>query len=178
MFLRLRRAQAGRGARRRAADLDACSTGSASPASSAAACGSPPRRRWTSSAWCSSGRSGRELVGPDQRSTGPFAVGLSGEDGGLFTAERTPARRRRRAVDIGLVGDVVEVDPDAVPRPARRRADPGRVRRRPRRDGVSCTTSTPTPPPRRWRSRSAPRSSSSSPTSRGSTPTGRTATRA
>ena len=45
---------------------------------------------------------------------GPFAVGLSGEDGGLFTAERRPAMVDGEPVDIGQVGDVVEVDPSAV----------------------------------------------------------------
>ncbi|HTZ42706.1 MAG TPA: acetylglutamate kinase [Jatrophihabitans sp.] len=45
---------------------------------------------------------------------GPFAVGLSGEDGGLFTAERRPALVDGEPVDIGQVGDVVQVDPSAV----------------------------------------------------------------
>jgi acetylglutamate kinase len=45
---------------------------------------------------------------------GAFAVGLSGEDGGLFTAERRPAIVDGEPVDIGQVGDVVEVDPSAV----------------------------------------------------------------
>jgi len=45
---------------------------------------------------------------------GAFAVGLSGEDGGMFTAERRPAMVDGQAVDIGQVGDVVEVDPSAV----------------------------------------------------------------
>ncbi len=45
---------------------------------------------------------------------GPFAVGLSGEDGGLFTAERRLALVDGEPVDIGQVGDVVEVDPSAV----------------------------------------------------------------
>jgi acetylglutamate kinase len=45
---------------------------------------------------------------------GPFAVGLSGEDAGLLTAERRPAVVDGEPVDIGQVGDVVEVDPAAV----------------------------------------------------------------
>ncbi|MGN6606286.1 MAG: acetylglutamate kinase [Jatrophihabitans sp.] len=45
---------------------------------------------------------------------GPFAVGLSGEDGGLLTAERRPAIVDGRPVDVGLVGDVVDVDPAVV----------------------------------------------------------------
>jgi len=45
---------------------------------------------------------------------GPLAVGLSGEDGGLFTAERTTAVVDGEEVDIGLVGDVADVDPTTV----------------------------------------------------------------
>jgi acetylglutamate kinase len=45
---------------------------------------------------------------------GPFAVGLSGEDGGLLTAERKPALIDGILVDIGQVGDVAEVDPATV----------------------------------------------------------------
>jgi acetylglutamate kinase len=45
---------------------------------------------------------------------GAFAVGLSGEDGGLFTAERRPALVDGVEVDIGQVGDVVAVDPSSV----------------------------------------------------------------
>jgi len=44
----------------------------------------------------------------------PFAVGLSGEDGCLLTAERRPAIVDGEPVDIGQVGDVVAVDPSAV----------------------------------------------------------------
>jgi acetylglutamate kinase len=45
---------------------------------------------------------------------GPFAVGLSGEDGGLFTAARRTASVGGEQVDLGLVGDVVAVDPGTV----------------------------------------------------------------
>ncbi|HEU5006337.1 MAG TPA: acetylglutamate kinase [Jatrophihabitantaceae bacterium] len=45
---------------------------------------------------------------------GAFAVGLSGEDGGLLTAERRPAIVDGEPVDIGQVGDVVAVDPATV----------------------------------------------------------------
>ena len=45
---------------------------------------------------------------------GPHAVGLSGEDAGLFTARRRPAVVDGEEVDVGLVGDVVAVDPTAV----------------------------------------------------------------
>jgi len=59
------------------------------------------------------GQVGRELVGLIN-SHGPFAVGMSGEDAHLFTAVRRGATIRGRQVDIGLVGDVVHVNPDAV----------------------------------------------------------------
>jgi acetylglutamate kinase len=45
---------------------------------------------------------------------GSFAIGLSGEDAGLLTAERRGAVVDGRPVDIGQVGDVVDVDPSAV----------------------------------------------------------------
>src|SRR5687767_11978943 len=59
------------------------------------------------------GQVGRELVGLLNQH-GPLAVGLSGEDAGLFTAERTGAMIDGKQVDIGLVGDVVKVRPEAV----------------------------------------------------------------
>jgi acetylglutamate kinase len=45
---------------------------------------------------------------------GSFGVGLSGEDGGLFTAAKRTLRVDGSDVDLGLVGDVVAVDPGAV----------------------------------------------------------------
>ena len=64
---------------------------------------------------------GMVLVGQVQRDLvglinehGPYAVGLSGEDAHLFTAERRTATVDGVAVDIGQVGDVVEVRPDFV----------------------------------------------------------------
>ena len=45
---------------------------------------------------------------------GSFAVGLSGEDGGLFTAERRTTVVAGEEVDLGLVGDVSDVDPGTV----------------------------------------------------------------
>lgn len=42
---------------------------------------------------------------------GPFAVGLSGEDAHLLTAERRHAIVDGALVDVGLVGDVVDVQP-------------------------------------------------------------------
>jgi acetylglutamate kinase len=59
------------------------------------------------------GQVGPEVVGLINQH-GPLAVGLSGEDGGLFTARRTTATVDGREVDIGLVGDVVAVDPTPV----------------------------------------------------------------
>jgi acetylglutamate kinase len=59
------------------------------------------------------GQVGRELVGL-LNTHGPLAVGLSGEDAGLFTARRTGAVVDGTTVDIGLVGEVAEVRPEAV----------------------------------------------------------------
>lgn len=59
------------------------------------------------------GRVQRELVG-HINAHGPFAVGLTGEDAHTMTAVRRPARVNGRAVDIGLVGDVVDVNPAMV----------------------------------------------------------------
>jgi acetylglutamate kinase len=55
------------------------------------------------------GQVNRDIVGLIN-GYGPFAVGLSGEDGGLFTAERRTANVAGEEVDLGLVGDVVDVD--------------------------------------------------------------------
>ncbi|TDD80424.1 acetylglutamate kinase [Saccharopolyspora karakumensis] len=59
------------------------------------------------------GQVGRELVGLINQH-GPYAVGMSGEDARLFTAARRTATVDGEAVDVGLVGDVVDVNPDAV----------------------------------------------------------------
>ena len=59
------------------------------------------------------GQVGRELVGL-VNGCGARAVGLSGEDAGLFTARRRSAVVDGAEVDVGLVGDVVEVEPSAV----------------------------------------------------------------
>jgi acetylglutamate kinase len=45
---------------------------------------------------------------------GPLASAISGEDAGLFVGRRRGAVVDGATVDIGLVGDVVEVDPAAV----------------------------------------------------------------
>ena len=45
---------------------------------------------------------------------GPLASGISGEDAGLFQGRKRGATVDGELVDIGLVGDVVEVDPAAV----------------------------------------------------------------
>ena len=59
------------------------------------------------------GQVGPEVVGLINQH-GPLAVGLSGEDGGLLTAARTHAIVDGEPVDVGLVGDVVAVDPAPV----------------------------------------------------------------
>jgi acetylglutamate kinase len=55
----------------------------------------------------------RELVGLINQH-GPLAVGLSGEDGGLFTAQRTGLVIDGEEIDLGLVGEVASVRPEAV----------------------------------------------------------------
>ncbi len=59
------------------------------------------------------GQVSRELVGL-LNAHGPHAVGLSGEDGGLLQARRRTALVDGKQVDIGMVGDVVGVNPSAV----------------------------------------------------------------
>ncbi len=59
------------------------------------------------------GQVGRELVGMINAHA-PFAVGMSGEDGGLFRAERRGAVVDDEEVDLGLVGDVAAVDPTSI----------------------------------------------------------------
>jgi acetylglutamate kinase len=59
------------------------------------------------------GKVGRELVGL-LNAHGPLAVGLSGEDAGLFLSEKLGVVVDGAEVDLGLVGDVVEVNPDSV----------------------------------------------------------------
>jgi acetylglutamate kinase len=59
------------------------------------------------------GKVQRELVGLINQH-GPLAVGLSGEDAGLFTATRTNTVVDGEEVDLGLVGEVTGVRPEAV----------------------------------------------------------------
>ncbi|MGX1481241.1 acetylglutamate kinase [Streptomyces griseus] len=59
------------------------------------------------------GRVQRELVGLIS-AHGPFAVGLSGEDAHTMTAVRRTAWVNGEPVDIGLVGEVVDVNPQTV----------------------------------------------------------------
>ncbi len=59
------------------------------------------------------GQVGRDLVGLiNQQST--LAVGMSGEDGGLFTATRKRALVDGEEVDLGLVGEVTAVHTEAI----------------------------------------------------------------
>ena len=59
------------------------------------------------------GQVGRELVGLIN-AHGPYAVGITGEDAALFTAIRRSVTVDGVATDIGLVGDVDQVNTDAV----------------------------------------------------------------
>ncbi|ARU46069.1 acetylglutamate kinase [Corynebacterium silvaticum] len=56
------------------------------------------------------GQVGRDLVGLIN-SHGPYAVGTSGEDAGLFQAEKRLVAVGGQATDIGLVGDITAVNP-------------------------------------------------------------------
>ena len=59
------------------------------------------------------GQVGRELVNLINQH-GAFAVGMSGEDGGLFTAKRRGLVVDDEEIDLGLVGDVESVDPASI----------------------------------------------------------------
>jgi len=59
------------------------------------------------------GQVSRELVALIN-AHGPYAVGISGEDAGLLTAQRRTATIDGAEVDLGLVGEVIAVNPDAV----------------------------------------------------------------
>lgn len=59
------------------------------------------------------GQVGRGLVNLIN-SHGPYAVGTSGEDAGLFRATKRFVEVEGEATDIGMVGDIVEVNPAAV----------------------------------------------------------------
>lgn len=64
------------------------------------------------------GQVGRELVGAINAAGGTVggtgAVGLSGEDSGLFQAVRTSTEVNGEIVDLGQVGEVVGVNPGAI----------------------------------------------------------------
>jgi acetylglutamate kinase len=68
------------------------------------------------------GQVSRDVVGMLNRH-GAFGVGMSGEDARLFTAERKPAIVDGEPVDIGQVGEIVQVDAGAV----RSLLDDGRI---------------------------------------------------
>ena len=59
------------------------------------------------------GQISRDLVGHINEH-GPLAAGLSGEDAGLFKGRRRGVVVDGVEVDLGLVGDVIAVDPEAV----------------------------------------------------------------
>jgi acetylglutamate kinase len=59
------------------------------------------------------GQVGRDLVGLINQQSA-LAVGMSGEDGGLFTATRKAALVDGEEVDLGLVGEVTEVRTEAI----------------------------------------------------------------
>ncbi|CMS41972.1 acetylglutamate kinase [Mycobacterium tuberculosis] len=102
------------------------------------------------------GQVGRELVNLIN-AHGPYAVGITGEDAQLFTAVRRSVTVDGVATDIGLVGDVDQVNTAAM-WIWLRRAGSRWCPRWPRMPTAWCTTSTPTPPPRRSPKPWAPKS--------------------
>lgn len=59
------------------------------------------------------GQVARELIGLIN-SHGPYAVGLTGEDAALLRAARKTAQVDGQEIDLGLVGDVTGVNPEAI----------------------------------------------------------------
>ena len=59
------------------------------------------------------GQVSRDIVGLINEH-GPLAAAISGEDAGLFTGRRRTALVDGQEVDLGLVGDVIAVDPEPV----------------------------------------------------------------
>ena len=59
------------------------------------------------------GKVGRELVGLIN-SYGPYAIGTTGEDGGLFTATKRLVTVDGKPTDVGLVGDITSVRTEAI----------------------------------------------------------------
>lgn len=59
------------------------------------------------------GQVSRDLVG-HMNEHGPLAASISGEDAGLFVGERRGVEIEGVLVDLGQVGDVVDVNPEAV----------------------------------------------------------------
>ena len=119
----------GRRARRRPADQRDARPARRRPASSAAACASPRPEVMDVVRMVLIGQVQRELVGlinahgPLRRRASPARTPH------LFTAERRTVTVDGEPVDIGLVGDVIDVRPDFVTQPARRRASSRSSRR-------------------------------------------------
>ena len=111
----VRRPPAGRRARRRPADHRAPRPARHRERVPPAACGSPRPETMEVVRMVLVGQVNRDVVGLIN-AHGPFAVGLSGEDAHLFTAERRTAVVDGEEVDIGLVGDVVDGRPGRGPR--------------------------------------------------------------
>ncbi len=86
---------------------------------SSTVCGSPTRRRWTSSKWFWPVRSTSRSSPPSIRPA-VFAVGLSGKDGKLIRArklrrtQRDPDSNIERVLDLGFVGEPAEINPQVL----------------------------------------------------------------
>lgn len=90
-----------------------CCGGSASRATSRADSGSPHPEVLDVARMVLFGQVGRELVNLIN-AHGPYAVGITGEDAQLFTAVRRSVTVDGVATDIGLVGDVDQVNTAAM----------------------------------------------------------------
>lgn len=100
----------------------------------------------------------RDIVGHINHH-GALAVGMTGEDARTLSAVRRPALVDGSEVDIGLVGDIVHVDPDTVrgllERGASRCSPPSPGERRTQTSTTSTRTSRPQRSPRHWTRRSS-----------------------
>ena len=107
-----------------------------------------------SSRWCSPAPSTRRSSRAINRQGGK-AVGICGKDANLMIAKKItempdPQSNIMQAVDIGYVGDPVEVNPAHRRRHLQVGPHSGRSRRSACRARARRSTSTPTPSPARW----------------------------
>jgi acetylglutamate kinase len=125
-------------------------------ASSSTACASPGRDDVKVVEMVLTGKINTELVSLLNQSSA-HAVGVSGKDAGLLRARKLIGEGGR---DLGMVGEVTQVNHELLEVLLDRKYVPGRLAGGPRARTARATTSTPTRPRPRSRSRSKRRSSS------------------